>query len=104
MHLIFNGNNLIAGLGYDVVVKLVADFVQKNHHVYADNYFTSYKLAADLLQNGTYLCGTIVGNRKNLPEIIKKPGNMQRGDIKVRQNGGVFATVWKDNREVCTLF
>ena len=36
-------NRRIHGLGYDVVTKLVTPFMNKNHHVYFDNFFSSVR-------------------------------------------------------------
>ena len=54
-------------LGYKVVMSLMRDYLQKYHHVYADNYFTSVHLANALLQAGTYLCGTTRATKRNSP-------------------------------------
>ena len=56
----------VEGLGYKVVMELVKDHLYKNHHVYADNYFTSIQLASDLLDKDTYMCGTINKNRAGI--------------------------------------
>ena len=44
-------------LGYKVVMEVCKDILGKGYHVYCDNYFTSVKLAADLLKNETHLVG-----------------------------------------------
>ena len=50
-------------LGYRVVMELMHYHLLRHHHLYADNYFTSVHLAADLLQADTYLCGTTRSTR-----------------------------------------
>ena len=51
-------------LGYRVVYDLTRNITGKNHYVFCDNFFTSVKLAEDLLQDNIYLCGTTRANRK----------------------------------------
>ena len=50
------GRVLANGLGYSVVMELMAPFLNKNHHVYFDNFFSSSKLLEDLQNEGTYAC------------------------------------------------
>ena len=56
-----------AGQGYDVVMQMVQPYLDKCHHVYYDNFFSSVKLVEDLLASDTYSCGTIRPNRKGWP-------------------------------------
>ena len=60
----------IHGLGYDVVTKMVRPFMNKNHHVYFDNFFSSTKLLEHLESNSTYACATVRCNRKDLPPLV----------------------------------
>ena len=50
---------IIFGLGYDVVTKLIRPFMNKNHHVYFDNFVSSVTLLEHLEANGTYACATV---------------------------------------------
>ena len=89
------------GLGYDVVMELSKDYSYKFHHLYFDNFFASIKLLHDLQKQNIYACATVRVNRKGLPEEIKKPGKLQRGDSIIRQSaGGELACVWYDKRDV----
>ena len=54
-------------LGYRVVRDLTPPFLNKNHHVFADNFLTSIPLACDLLRDNTYFCGTVHFNRRGFP-------------------------------------
>jgi hypothetical protein len=66
--------------GTHVVMKLLreSDLLEKWHHVFCDNFFTSLILARSLLTANTYLTGTIRKNR-NLPRLISEanPGANQ---------------------------
>ncbi|KAG8332635.1 hypothetical protein J6590_108176 [Homalodisca vitripennis] len=92
-------------LGEQVVMDVVEPFIGKNHHVYFDNFFSSFNLANMLLEKDTYSCGTVRINRFGWPTELKKPKSLKlkRGDSVFRQSGQVIATVWRDNREVLFL-
>ena len=59
------------GLGSRVVRSLTADFSGKNHLVAFDNFFTSYDLLEDLLEDGVYACGTARKDRRGFPVQLK---------------------------------
>ena len=54
-------------LSHRVVSDLVCDLHGKNYHIFCDNFFTSVRLAKDLLRNDFYLCGTTRSNRTDFP-------------------------------------
>ncbi|KAK3701238.1 hypothetical protein QZH41_003200 [Actinostola sp. cb2023] len=71
------GPALIHGLGYRVVTKLIQPFMNRNHHIFFDNYFTSRRLMEHLESQQTFACGTVRINRKGIPPCAKqklKPG------------------------------
>ncbi|XP_022805006.1 piggyBac transposable element-derived protein 4-like [Stylophora pistillata] len=80
-----DGCRRIHGLGYDVVTKLIRPFMNRNHHVFFDNFFTSTKLLEHLEANDTYACGTVRSNRKDLPQCAKE--KLRVGEKLVRQLG-----------------
>lgn len=92
------------GLGYRVVTDLTQPFVNKNHHVFADNFFTSIPLACDLLRDKTHFCGTVRSNRRGFPSSL----NPTRADVKALRKGeskfcrcrNLVASVWKDTKLV----
>ena len=55
--------------------RVVKDFTKelqgKWHHVYFDNFFTSYSLLSDLEKSGIYGCGTARKDRRGFPEKLK---------------------------------
>ena len=59
-------------LGYKVVMRLMCNYLQRHHHVYADNFFRSVHLAEALLQADTYLCGTTPATRKEFLKALAK--------------------------------
>ena len=48
------------------------NLLDKGHHVYMDNYYTSPELFSELYYRETYSCGTVRLNRKGLPNAVKK--------------------------------
>ena len=93
------------GVGHHVVMKMATDFLDKNHHLYYDNYFASVKLAEDLLERSTYCCSTIRAGRRGWPQQFK-PANIKRidpGGIRMRTKDHLVATVWNDKRKVSVL-
>ena len=57
-------------LGYRIVRELTRNFAGKNHHVFYDNFFSTVKLAKDLLEDNIYSCATARPNRKEFPKIL----------------------------------
>ena len=49
-----------AGLGDTVVLYVMVPLYDCNHHVYADNFFSSISLANKLKDRGTLMIGTVV--------------------------------------------
>lgn len=53
-----------------IPVSLIEPYLNRNHVLFTDNYYTSPNLAKFLLENGTYLVGTIRSTRKNFPKDL----------------------------------
>lgn len=88
-------------IGYDVVTKMIRPFMNKNHHVYFDNFFSSVKLLEHLETNNTYGCATVRFNRKDLLPCAKDI--LRAGEKVVRQKGHVVFTKWHDKRDISVL-
>ena len=75
-----------AGLGTRVVKKLTRNIINKFHHVYFDNFFSSPKLIQDLLADDIYSCGTARINRKGWPsDLKKKPKKYIRDNLQLKK-------------------
>ena len=57
----------VHGLGYNVVMNIVKPFLNRNHRVYFDNFFSSVRLLEHLQSQDTFACSTVRINRKDLP-------------------------------------
>ena len=100
---------MAGGLGHHVVMTVGAKYLQKGHHFYQDNLFTSIELAESLLDLKTRSCGTIRMNRKGWPNElkinkIKEQTRLETGDMKMMQLGeDMVASVWQDKRTIAVL-
>ena len=79
---------------------LMDGYLDKNHVVIMDNFFSSIPLFSDLLTRSTYACGTIRANRKYLPEDFDTEEGMEPGESELWQAGNFVATLWQDKRVV----
>ncbi|KAG8239748.1 hypothetical protein J437_LFUL017389 [Ladona fulva] len=55
------------GHGHEVVLQLTAGLLNEGRTLYIDNFYTSVGLAEELLENKTYVCGTLRSNRRGNP-------------------------------------
>ena len=53
------------GLGYDVVMALMKDYLNQGYHLFIDNFYSSVTLAKHLFEQGTLVTGTIKDNRRD---------------------------------------
>ena len=73
-------------------------FLERRHHLFFDNYFSSVQLGQDLEEKGTYMCSTIRLNRSGWPKElnVQCAKKMKADDIHFHQDGNMVATLWKD--------
>ena len=57
-----------------MVKKLTENLKDKYHHVFFDNYFTSFQLLEGLEKDGIYGCAMTHKDRKEFPAALKNPG------------------------------
>jgi len=93
----------LLGVYFGVVENLVRDLYNLNHRVYFDNLYTSIPLLLWLSDQGVYCCGTLRANRKFVPDVIKNPGKMRRGEYKICQDSlhpNLTTIAWCDTKVV----
>ena len=93
-------------LAHRVVFGLLENYLDRNHHLYIDNFYTSLKLVEDLVERNTFTCGTIRKDRANFPCEFKKLKLLKRGEmvhIKTKSNDRIRAVHWFDKRDVFAL-
>ena len=91
---------VVLGLLHDV------DLLNRNHHIYMDNYYTSPELFEELFARNTYACGTVRKNRKGLPKAVTEATlTKESGECVWRRNSesGLLCMKWCDKRNVTML-
>ena len=95
-------NTMELGLSYRAVYDLTQPYLNNGYKLYTDNFYTSPKLAKDLLVDGTYLTGTVRTNRKGFPKDLV--GEKLDKNVSVFLHcDGITAVHWKDKRDVFCL-
>ena len=93
------------GVSYDVIMNSLCDndLLDKGHHVYMDNFFSSPTLYKDLSDHWTGACGTLRVNRQLVPQAIKQAAP-KKGDppIFVRE-GRLQHVSWQDKKKVTVI-
>ena len=87
------------------------ELLEKGHHLYMDNFYTSPELLLELLDRETPACGTLRTNRKMLPKsIMGSKCPLPEGGSAFRRlpvteigGGGLLALRWKDKKLVAML-
>jgi hypothetical protein len=96
------------GLGFWAVNSTInPEYNDAGHIVTMDNYFMSAKLLRHLLTRGVHGIGTTRSGRKGQPSsaLLQWPQKTDRGTVKqfVSADRKVFATVWRDSKDVRML-
>ena len=89
------------GLGHHLIMNLGSRFLDKFHHFYFDNFFSSVQLAHDLLERSTYSCATVRSNHKHWPAALK--GNIKPEQCFWRQCGNIVSCWWRDKQPLCMI-
>ena len=102
------GRDLSAhGLGYDVVMKLMAPYLNQGYHLYVDNFYTSVHLFKHLFEQGVPATGTISENRRGFPVNLKNgkqwAKGLERGCMHWERDPPCLAFQWVDNKVVSML-
>jgi hypothetical protein len=96
-------------LSYNVVTDLTRSYVNKNHVVYTDSFYTSIKLSQDLRKVGIYTCGTMLPNRREFPaenllgSMVRPIQWGQHHSLYHSVDKNMIATIWKDKKWVYLL-
>ena len=90
------------GLAYRVVFDLLSSYLNKNHHVYFDNFYTSCHLIYDLQKKSTYSCGTVRADRGQFLDNFKK-AKLEKCESLFIQKGNIVGVHWKDKRDVFVM-
>ena len=87
-----------------LLLTLYVIYKAKKYHIFCDNFFTSVRLARDLLDNELYLCRRTHSNKTAFPANLKPNKQevkaLRRGESLYRRQGNIVVTVWKDKKLV----
>lgn len=89
--------------GQKTVMKLIKDLTNTGRLVITDNFYNSVNLAEELIQNKTFICGTLRPNRRGLSKCVIST-KLKKGDIVGKMNAnGVRVMKWFEKRPVYTI-
>lgn len=86
----------------NLVLSLMEPLLNTGRTLYVDNFFTSVTLAEYLLQNQTYLVGTLRANRKCNPKEVVQI-KLKKGEMSMLERNGIIVGKWRDKRNVLFL-
>ena len=66
------GNRIHHNLAQDIVLKVVEPWYSTERDICTNNYFTSYTLVNQLLQQNLTLLGTVCRHRRNVPLVLRQ--------------------------------
>ena len=72
------------------------------YHIFTNRFYTSPALSKHLLASKCHLTGTVMPNRKDVPQELKKP-KLKRGDKLAYRQGNLLHLAWMDKRVVTML-
>lgn len=106
------------GHAWKVVLALIADLLNNGHSLYMDNFYNTVQLALHLLDNKTYMTGTMrpsyldccppvrgpKKNNKKETELIVYP-RLRKGSVvrRVTMNGQIEVSKWIDKKPVLMI-
>ena len=80
-------------------MRIMEPYLNRGHHLYTDNFYTSPTLYHHLYQQGTGACGTLRTNRKHVPQTMKAAKPPQ-GELFVTHNEPLMLMKYHDKRQV----
>ena len=97
------------GLSYDVVFRLMDEYLDQGYNLFVDNFYTSPTLAFDLFARKTHLTGTLDRTRTHVPpEVLDCYKTLSFKDkhcgegLYVRDGCTVYST-WRDTKCITVL-
>ncbi|XP_049799914.1 piggyBac transposable element-derived protein 4-like [Schistocerca nitens] len=85
-----------------VVPRLCNSYVRKGHTLFMDQFYISVKLFERLFDEGASAVGTVMSNRRDLPQEFKQ-NKLRRAEIAFKRTNSILALHWKDTGDVFAL-
>ena len=87
-----------------VVMHFMRHYLNSNHHIYTDWYYTSIPLIQSLASHNTSFTGTVIKNRTDLPDTIRaKSFSLKQGDNLSFRCKQLLVTAWRAKKKDKTL-
>ena len=86
-----------------VVLTLVNHLRDKGYDLYTDRFYTSPCLADELTALGITLTGTVMSNKKGLPQEVRQKIKQRKGDVRSYRIDNKMVLSWTDKRDVFML-
>ena len=77
---------------------IMQKYLNKGHHLFIDKYYTSLSLADYLMQNGTYVTGTIREHKKHFP-VEMKALRLEKGDAAFYLQENMVVTKYRAKKD-----
>ena len=95
------------GLGYDVVMRLMAPYFNLGYHLFVDNFYSTLILFKDLFEKGVLATGTILDSRRSFPDALRNSKEWgkgkERGCMHWVRDPPCLVLQWVDNRVVSMI-
>ena len=95
------------GLGYDVVMLLMAPYLGKGYHLFVDNFYSTLTLFKHLYDQGVVATGTILPSRRSFPPALKNSQEWakgrERGSMRWVRDPPCLLLQWVDNKVVSII-
>ena len=95
------------GLGYDVVMRLMAPYFGKGYHLFVDNFYSTLTLFKHLYDQGVVATGTILPSRRSFLPTLKKSQEWAKGwerqSMRWVRDPPCLVLQWADNKVVSMI-
>ncbi|XP_065671830.1 piggyBac transposable element-derived protein 4-like [Hydra vulgaris] len=95
------GKHLLGQTGA-FVLDLMEKLLGNGYHLYTNNFYNSFELTKHMVNQKTYICGTLRTDRKSNPNKCTK-AKLKQEDVISRSREGVVVAKWKDKRDVLMI-
>ena len=92
------GNRVHHNLAQDVVMKLLEPWYGTGRDVCTDNYFTSYSLTQQLLQENLTILGTVRRHRREIPLTLRQKTELYSSQFVFNHSDGICLVAYQAKR------
>jgi hypothetical protein len=87
----------------DTVFELLDPYLGQGFSVYMKNYYNSVRLAKQLYEQNTVVCGTIRQNRGVPNDLRDHQKTLERGEMTFRRDGEVLLVSWMEKKIIIVI-